>query len=67
MDYELAGFTFHFDLDGSGDVIAIVTPPINIGPVMVLPANVIGFDPAITVDAAKASVRTLLTILGLYP
>lgn len=65
MDYSLAGFTFHFNLDGSGNVVSIVTPDIAIGPVMVLQSSVLNFDPALTVEGAKAVVYGILAVLGL--
>lgn len=63
----IPGLIFTFNLDSSGNVVSIVTPAINIGPVMVLPSQETAFDPAITVAQAEAAVIFLLTTLGLYP
>lgn len=65
MDYTLAGFTFHFDLNDQGRVISITTPDISVGPVMVLPSTVLNFDPALTVEGAQAVVYGILSVLGL--
>lgn len=65
MDYELAGFTFHFDLDGSGNVISITTPDIAVGPFIIFPSSVLNFDPALTVAGAQAVVYGILALLGL--
>lgn len=61
MDFELAGFIFHFNLDANGKVVSIVTPDLS----PVFPATEIAFDPSVTVAIAKASVTTLLVALGL--
>lgn len=63
MDYCVAGFTFHFGLDGNGDVATITTPDIAIGPVMVLQSSVLHFDPAITVAEAKAAAAAIIRLL----
>lgn len=65
MTYTLAGLIFTFALDGSGNVVSITTPNINVGPFMLFPSTVLNFDPTLTVVGAEAVVSGLLQMLGL--
>lgn len=58
MDYTVAGFIFHFDLDGNGDVVKLTTPQLGpIGP------QSVAYDPAKTVEEVKALVDALIASL----
>jgi hypothetical protein len=61
MDYSLAGFTFHFNLDGDGNVVSIVTPDLP----PLIDSETLVLDPAQTVEAAEVTVSAIVQLLGL--
>lgn len=65
MDYTFAGFTFHFNFDGSGNVVTITTPDIAIGPIMVINSAILTLNPAQTVAGAEQAVQDFLALLGI--
>lgn len=62
--YAVAGFVFTFTLDGSGNVIEIITPDLPVGGIA-LPGYKLTLDPGTTVAGAKAIVNQLLEMLGI--
>lgn len=65
MDYTLAGFTFHFQLDENGQVVSVTTPDIALGPISVINSFVLTFSPVETVAGAEQWVHDFLHLLGL--
>lgn len=63
--YTFAGFTFTFNLDGSGNVFEIITPAITIAGIGILGSTLISLDPSQTVPQAQEIVRQFLAKLGI--